>query len=367
MQKELLAQRLVLGLGAAVGGHRAIRQLHAKERRDAADADRHAGAAGHFLKLVAQGFAAFVELLVDLRRKLAHGGQTGLHGHGIAVEGAAVRDGGRPLGGVEGRHDVGSAAERPHGHAAADDLAETTHVRDDVVPLLGAAGGHAQRLHLVEDEQRPLSVARLAQRFQERRLGGHVADAGHDRLDDHRGQVVSVLRDDAPRRRGVVERDDDHVVQRLGGQPLRARHRTRGFLAPRLRHAQRHADAGVVTGAVIGSLRFGDFRLAGKRPRRPQRQRHALRAAVRKAQLLQGGHRRGQQAGQFHLRLGRVGEGGTLVRLRLQRRGDLRIAVPEDQRGGVVVEIEALVAVHVAQHAALAVLGVERKRLEKGR
>ncbi len=82
--------------------------------------------------------------------------------------------------------------------AAGQRLADAHHVRRDPGVLRGEqpAGAAEAGGDLVEDQQHVVLVARLAQHPQV--AGGveaHAARALHHRLDDHRGQLVGVPRD----------------------------------------------------------------------------------------------------------------------------------------------------------------------------
>ena len=97
------------------------------------------------------------------------------------------------------RHDVAPAAEHADGHAAADDLAERGEVRLDAVELLRAALRDAEAGHdLVEDQDRAVLRAFLAQGLEEAR---HRRDAVHvagDRLDDDARDVRADLAEQLP-------------------------------------------------------------------------------------------------------------------------------------------------------------------------
>ena len=92
--------------------------------------------------------------------QIAQLGQPRRHGHGI------------PGGSPPGRRSAGShllhqrpaGAVGPHGHPAADDLAEGDDIRPHAEELLGAAQGQAEAGDdLVENEQGPVFVAEGAQ------------------------------------------------------------------------------------------------------------------------------------------------------------------------------------------------------------
>jgi hypothetical protein len=65
--------------------------------------------------------------------------------------------------------------------------------------------------HLVEDEQRAVLRAPLAQVREEPRIGWDEAHVGGDRLDQHRGEVAAVLRERRIDRGDVVVGRDDGI------------------------------------------------------------------------------------------------------------------------------------------------------------
>ncbi len=129
------------------------------------------------------------------------------------------------------RHDVGAAGDRREREAAADDLAQRAEVGRDAVVFLRAAVGEAEAGHdLVEDQRNAVLLRDLPQPLQEARLGRQQA---LERLDDHAGQLVLVLLDQALDHLEVVERRDQHLVGDALGMPAEsgmARGKLPGFL-----------------------------------------------------------------------------------------------------------------------------------------
>ena len=101
------------------------------------------------------------------------------HRQRIAAEGRAVRAGGHALGRL-GRRQAGADRE-----TAAERLGQRHDVGRDAGALVGeqVAGAAHAGLHLVEDQQQAVLVAKFAQRPQERRLDHAHAALAHDRLD----------------------------------------------------------------------------------------------------------------------------------------------------------------------------------------
>ena len=93
--------------------------------------------------------------------ELLEGGEAGGDRDRVARERAGLVDRAR---GRELAHEVGATTKRGEGEAAADDLAEAGQVGGDVVQLLRGAVADAEPAHhLVEDQQRAVLGAQLAE------------------------------------------------------------------------------------------------------------------------------------------------------------------------------------------------------------
>ena len=114
--------------------------------------------------------------------------------------------------GSKSLHQLGAAAERSRGEAAADDLAEDRQVGRDAETLLRTAAADAEAGdHLVEDEQR---TACVAQRTQRPEKAGPRRDAAHvprDRFDDDRRKPFAIFFEGRRDPVNVVVVDDDRV------------------------------------------------------------------------------------------------------------------------------------------------------------
>ena len=122
-------------------------------------------------------------------------------------------------------HHVARAAEGRQRHAAADHLAEHAQVRREAgdglrVQALRAAEGDAEAgHHLVEDEQRAVLAAQLAQAAHEGHGGAHEVHVAGDRLDDHAGEFGAVQREGLLELRDVVVLEHQRVLHHLRGTP----------------------------------------------------------------------------------------------------------------------------------------------------
>ena len=116
----------------------------------------------------------------DIERRIGRA-----HRQRIAAERRAVRSGGHAFRGLVGRKH---GADRK---TAAQRLGERHDVGRDAGTLIGEqlAGPPHAALHLVEDQQKAVLVAKLAQRLEKRRRDGAHAALAHQRL-DHDGRSL---------------------------------------------------------------------------------------------------------------------------------------------------------------------------------
>ena len=273
---------------------------------------------------------------------LGEGGEAGGRDEGVAVERPLLR-------GAVGDHvhQVGPAAERGAGRAAADRLGEAREVGLHAVALGGAAGcDRRAALHLVEDQDDAAAGADLAQRLEVAGLGLDETDVHHHRLEDQAGGGVGVLGEERVECGRVVERDDPRVVRDVGGDPLRHRQR-RCVLEPAdgvgvRDHREHH---GVVV-AVVRAFDLHDVVAAGRGAGDPDRVHRRLGPRVGEPHLLE------PEAAAELLRerdrdLGGRGEVGAGARGAVDRLDDLRVGVADDHAPEAVVVVDPLPPVDV--------------------
>ena len=117
---------------------------------------RHPGGGQRVGGELADGGGGRVEARVDARRRSAQRGQAGGAGQRVPGQRAGLVD---RAGRGEPAHDLGAAAERRRGQAAAHHLAEGVQVGvDRLEPGPAAAGDPEAGHHLVDDEQRAVRV-----------------------------------------------------------------------------------------------------------------------------------------------------------------------------------------------------------------
>ena len=317
-------------------------------------------------QLVAYPLAFAVEVVVHVGRELAHRGQACGHAKRVAVVGSALRDVGMASW-VEQLHHVAAPAERGHRQPAADDLAQGRQVRGDAIPLLGAPWRDAKRDDLVEDQEDAELQRHISQPPEELRRGGDHASRSDDRFEDDGGQPRALAADDPLRRVGVVEREDDHLLQRPLRRPDRVRARSRVFRRPRLRQRGMRAHLGVVVGAVIATFDARDLRSASEGASKSNREHRRLGPRAAESNRIEAGHAPAEELRELDLHRVRGGEARPPRRLITDRLEDLRMRVAEDHRRVVADHVDALDAVNVPDAAAFAALDVERIGVEVGR
>ena len=162
----------------------------------------------------------------------------------------------------------------------------------------------------------------------------------------------------------IVEGDGHDIGQHIFRRALGVGDRNRSIAAPRLRRGIK-AHFGVVVGAMIGALAFGDFRTAGKRARRLQRHHDSLGARICETHLLHRGQPRRQQFRKINLGLGRQAERRSQRKLLRGRFHQRRMRVAVDQRGKIIDAVDIFVAVDIPDPAPLTARGIDRIRLHE--
>ena len=168
-----------------------------------------------------------------------------------------------------------------------------------------------------------------------------------------------MLGEDASGCRSIVERNNDDVGESIGRDAARTRDRLRVRSTPAL---ARHANADVIAGAVIAALDLGNFGFARIRACRTNGQHHAFCTAVGKTQALHRGYRGREQGRQLRLRTGRVRKRRASRSLGHHCGCDLGIAVAQNERGGIVVKIEATIPIQIIDGTALTAFDIKRER-----
>ena len=260
---------------------------------------------------------------------------------------------------IEYRHDIPVAADGTDRKAAADDFSERGQIGIDVPDALRTAKAEAERDDLVEDQERADLARDLSQRLEIGLIGRREARAVRHGIDQHAGKPLAVLADQADCGFGVVEGNGDDVGEHIVRRALRIGDRKRRVAAPYFR-CWIQADLGIVIGAVIGALAFGDFWTAGMRPRRFQRYHHGLGAGIGKAYLVDRGQARDQQFSEIDLGFRRQAERRSQRELRGRRLDQRGMRVAVNLRGEIVDAVDIDVAVEIPDPAALAARGVDR-------
>ena len=175
-----------------------------------------------------------------------------------------------------------------------------------------------------------------------------------------------VLADQADGGFRIVEGNGDDIGQHIVRRALGVGDRDRRVAAPGFR-CRIEAHLGIVIGAVIGTLAFGDLWTAGMRPRRLQRHHHGLGAGIGKPHLFDRGQARNQQFSEIDFGCGRQAERRAQRELRGRRLDQARMRVAVNLRGEIVDAVDVDVAVEIPDPAALAARGVDRIGLHEHR
>ena len=166
--------------------HWTLAEEHRQKAGSSDDLDRAAGVGGGRPQAVRQALRdprqAHVRLVVEQLERRDPGGDR----ERVARQRARLVDGAR---GREHAHQLGAAAERRSGQAAADHLAHDRQIGADAAQLLGAPAGDAEAAdHLIEHEQRAGLIGPLAQQLEEPRARRHEPHVRRQRLGDDRRQ-----------------------------------------------------------------------------------------------------------------------------------------------------------------------------------
>ena len=177
---------------------------------------------------------------------------------------------------------------------------------------------------------------------EERRVGRDAAAGAEHRLDEHRGEVVSVLLDQRRRAGEVVVRRDDEGEGRVPRRPA----------------GREEEDA-----AVVAAVEDEHLRPPGVHPRGRDRQQVRLGARVREPDAVEPEPR----AHQLARAAARTDGSRPRSRARASRpwtaSSTRRLAVPEEPGGVVAEQVDVLVSVRVGQDGPLAADERERERL----
>ena len=344
------------GEGVGVGlagldhvGDRLVREVHGEGRGDLVDGHGLAFFGHDVGEGVCEGFGAGFEGVVVAIGEPVEGGQTGGHGHGVAGQGSGLED---PAHRGHVFHDLALAAVAAHGEASADDLAERGQVRGDAESLLRAAGGDAEAGDdLVEDEQRAVLCAQVAQSLKKAVLGQDETHVSGHGFHDDAGDVFAA---------GFEVGLDRVQVVVLGEQ---------GVLGDFLGHAggAGHGGGGGACGgqegvgvAVVVADEFHELFAAGVAARQPQGGHGGLGARGDHAHHLHGRDDFGDLFGQgYFAEAGRAVAGAQVDGL-VRGFGDRRVLMAQDLRPPGEDVVHVFAAVHVEQVRALGVLDEDR-------
>src|SRR5467141_1042730 len=165
------------------------------------------------------GAIAFGEILAEsadvritlARQDLAERRQARGHRHTVRVVCATVKD----FVLRDQIHHCAARAERSQRQAPTDGLGKTDHVRLHAEKFAGAAPGKlCARLYFVEDQQRAVLAANIAQPLQEAGLRHAQSDVHEDGFENDRGDLSGILLKTIFDALQVVEAGDDNILER---------------------------------------------------------------------------------------------------------------------------------------------------------
>ena len=286
---------------------------------------RHATLLDDLIVTIYQQLAHSVDSRVIFRGEhIAQRGQPGCHDDGIGVVGAGVKD----LAVSNLIHHFLAGSKRGQGESATDGFCQADHVGFDVEIFAGATPAHlSSGLHFVEDEQRAMFRAQLAQAFQISRLRHANTDIHRHRLQNESGYLSGILLKQPLCARQIIEDGDQ------GGAPGAFWNaRTCGNLLRRGGAAifvglGFHAHHSGIVHTVVAAFHLDDLFAAGEAACQANGVHSGFRAAVGKAHLLYRitftDLRR-----QLAFQLMRHAKHGPFVQTFLHRLDHMRIAMP---------------------------------------
>ena len=199
-------------------------------------------------------------------------------------------------------------------------------------------------------------MGKLAARLKERPFGGKHPGRPLHGLDDQSCPVVA--------RRGRARANCLNVIV---GQDVRELEARAAVLRNRLRPLARPAvlgldrDAHELVGAMVATLELRDPEAPGDVTRHLEGEHCRLRAGVSEAQHIGAREASGDLGRELSLARRRHAERGTALRLLADRRHRRWMAVPVDQRGVVVDEVQVALARRIDQIGPFAGCGEERR------
>jgi hypothetical protein len=247
---------------------------------------------------------------------------------------------------------LGGHAVRGDGHAAADRLADHEEVGVEAPRPRGAAGSDADRVRLVDDEQRAVPAGELANTLEVAGLGQDDADVGERRLHEHAGDIAVTQR--RLHRVEVVE------LHHLGGERRVDRRSERAGAGDHVAVGVEHGER-LVDRAVVAPVHHEDLRSA----------REVTAEAEHEPIGVGGGHRdlphgqteaAGELLGDPRRVVVRQHGGDAPARLRRERVGHLGEGVARHRAGVAEAEVDVLDAVDVDEARAVGFVEEQRER-----
>ncbi len=275
----------------------------------------------------------------------------GRHRHRVAGQRSRLVDG------AEGRellHELAAASVGADRQPAADDLAVGGEVGLDAVEGGGAIGAQAEPGDdLVQDQQRAVPAAQLAQQAHELLALDQQARVGWHALDDHRCDLGPAFVHQRAQCLGVIERQHRGVM----GEALR--HPGRGRRAEG-REPRPGVDQQMVHVPVVAAAELDDRVAAGGAACQADGGHDRFGAGGHEAHHLEVRHRGGHELGELDLLPARRPEREARGGSGRDRLHNLRVGVAEDQRAPRADVVHVAVGVDIDDVAAHRPLVEER-------
>src|SRR5438477_263948 len=304
-----------------------------------------------------QFFAEFVHVPVAFPRKdFAERRETGRHRYTVGVVGAAVKN--FMLGNQI--HHCAAGAESSERQAPADGFGQANQVRLHAKEFAGPAPSElCAGLDFVEDQQRAVLRADVAQPLEEPGLRHAQSDVHHNGLENNAGDLVGIFLEAALDAREIVESSDDDVGEggfrhattagnRIGCVRIAAVFRLRlnaderGVMQSMVAALELQNSVSAGCGARNAAGVHGDFGPAGAEAHHFHR--IALANFLRELPFLVMRH----------------AEGGSFMQFLLDGFHDGGVAVPGHQRTETKIVVNVFIAIDVVNTAALSILHEER-------
>src|SRR5690348_7176349 len=329
--------------------------------------DAGAGDVGPQPGFLDDGAIAFGEFFAEIahasvgfaREDFAERSEASGHGDAVGVVRAAMKN----LVLRDEVHDRAACAKSAERQSAADGLRKADDIRLHAEEFACAAPSQlCAGLHLVEDEQRAILAADVAQALEETRLRDAETDVHHDGLENDGGDLAGIFAEAALDAREIVKGCDDDIGERGFRNARAARNAGWGVGIAVVFGLGLHADESGVVEAVIAAFEFQDFFAAGRGTSDAAGVHGDFRAARTEANHLDG-ITLADFFGEFPFLIVGHAEGRAAVKFLLNSFDHGGMAMAGHERAKTKIVINVFVAIEIVNAAAFSVFYENRIRL----